>query len=300
MYPNLEYGSVTYYLENADVRIVGGATSYTVSDCDQNAGAVYVDAYNGWVFSRFNEFIPFSRGVLNAARGLVEVAYDYYATNSGYLSSNDRITIHAGAIGYQFGRFTVAHEYGHAIHEKALSGNAAGGQCPAQHYLDGYYNLACAFSEGFADFVGATAQNVYDVGIYYLYIADYTNWYLYNAGADGSIQEASVAAMLYDLTDAPGGDGGASEPWDVTLGERVAATIRDCRLKYHGFTTRIRGADDFVYCAERNIDPTAQSAYFLTRPPFQRASIISSNAAASSNWPQSGVRSVWRKDLYGL
>jgi hypothetical protein len=110
-----------------------------------------------------------------------------------------------------------------------------------------------------------------------------------------------VAAMMYDLTDSDGGDGGASEPWDITLGERVAATIRDCRLRLpNASVTRVRGADDFVYCAERIVDPSVRSSFFLSRPVSARAQSITANASPSSYWSQVDVRKVWRKNVYGL
>lgn len=297
-YPALEYATVSYSLENNDVRVIGGAGSWYEGDCDPNLPSHVVESQRSWLFSRYNDFIPFSRGLLNVSRIRVDVVYDVNEPGAFYQSANDRITIGPNTIYTDYGRFTVAHEYGHAIHEKALGGIATtSGQCPSPHALNGYYTLACALSEGFGDFLGATSQNVWDVYGYYIVIADYA----YTPGANGSIQEAAVAAMMYDLTDSPGGDGSASEPWDVTSGERVAATIRDCRVRYgSGFITKVRGADDFVYCAERTIDPAVRSSFFLTRSSSTRAAAITANATASANWPSSGVRSVWRKNLYGL
>lgn len=300
-YPNWYYANTMYWLENADVRVVSGGSSLIVSDCDTSTPSDYASTPHAWLFARYNEFIPFSRNLLNVSRALIPIAYDPNLNGAQYTSSNDQITFGPSTLYYQYGRFTVAHEYGHAIHEKALSGNAASGQCPVPHYLNGRYNLACALSEGFGDFVGATSQNVYDVGDYYLFIVDYTNHAWFSPGTDESIQEAAVAALFYDLTDSPGGDGGASEPWDQTLGERVSATIRDCRIRLpNAFVTRIRGVDDFVYCAERTIDASVKASYFQTRTSASRAQSITANASSSPYWPQSGVRAVWRMNLYGL
>ena len=303
--PTNTYTTASPTLSNNDLVISNWAGEFSGGYCDGGPIEHVMATEISWIWTRLNQFIPFSRGVLNASRGRVNVTYDPNLAISFYRASDDRIVI-GGNIGNgvkllsDYGRFTVAHEYGHAIHEKALSGNSTGGNCPQEgHALEGFYNLECALSEGFADFVSATAQNVWDQGIYYLYIVDYTNRSYFTPGADASRQEAAVAALLYDLTDSPGGDGGASESWDYVSGERVAATIRDCRLKTGPVGTfRVRGIDDFVYCAERYIDSAVRSSFFLTR--YSPATGITANATASSNWPQAGVRSVWRKNLYGL
>jgi len=301
LYPGLEFAPITYYLENDDVRIIDGNGSVIVESCESTVQSDYAETNRAWMFARYNEFIPFSRALLNVSRGRMDVRYDPNLNGAYYTASPDRITHGPSTLFYQYGRFTVAHEYGHAIHAMALGGIAGSGSCPAPHYLNGYYNVTCALVEGFADFVGATAQNVYDVGTYYLYIVDYTNKPWYTAGADGSTQEAAAAALMYDLTDSDGGDGGASEPWDGTLGERVPATIRDCRLRLPNSTiTRVRGTDDLVYCAERFIDATVRNSFFQTRPTSGRAQAITANATASPYWVQSNVRQVWRKNLYGL
>lgn len=299
-YPALEYASVSYALENGDVRVVGGSGSWIEGNCDLGMLSNEIESERAWLFSRNRQFIPFSRGLLNAARPLIEVVYDLNEPLARYHSGPDRVVTGPNAIFFDYGRFVVAHEYGHAIQEKALGGLASTNQCPDLHQIFGYYNLSCAYQEGFADFVGVASENLWNVAPYYARIVDYTNNTYYTPGTDGSIQEAAVAAMMYDLADAPGGDGGASEPWDITSGERVAATMRDCRVRYSAFTVKVRGADDFIYCAERTINSAVRSTYFQTRPSAQRATSITANATPSANWPATGVRSVWRKNLYGL
>lgn len=273
------------------------------SGCDLTDQQYSLSSPHSWLYLYITQFAPWSHGLLSQSRGPVALWYDPNLSGAKYAPGNDRITVGVSPYIYgQFGRFTLAHEYGHALHEKALDGNAAGGQCPTTHYLNGYYNLECAFSEGFADFMGAASQNVWDVGIYYQYIVDYTNGPWFGAGQDGSIQEAAVAALLYDMADTPGGDGGASEPWDGVGGAyQVALTIKHCRLYTSGgFTTRPRGADHFVYCAERNIDPAVRSSFFTTRTTTYRPTSITANAGYSGDWPTPAVRPVWRKNLYGL
>jgi hypothetical protein len=276
---------------------------YGDSGCDPGEQQYVLPSGESWLYVHLNRFAPWSHGLLAQSRGPVAVWHDRNLNGANYRSQYDRITIgREPFIFYEFGRFTLAHEYGHALHEKALNGNAAGGQCPSPHYLDGYYNLECAFSEGFANFVGAASQNIWNVGLYYRNIVDYTNNAWYSAGADGSIQESAVAALLYDMADSPGGDGSASEPWDGVGGAyQVALTIKQCVLQTaSGYATRPRGADHFVYCAERNIDSGVRSTYFRTRSATWFPTAILGNANYTGDWPVAAIRPVWRKNLYGL
>jgi hypothetical protein len=299
-----EQASGTWSLENYDVYMVHPTGSYGESGCDTSFQQYVVGSTpHAWTYVHLNRFIPYSRGLLAQSRGRIVVQYNATLNGAYYQGgSTDRITMGPPTIGGPYGRFVVAHEYGHAVHEKALGGNAAGGRCPDPHYINGYYNLECAFSEGFANFLGAAAQNVYDVGEYYLYIVDYTNRPWYTPGADGSIQEAAVGALLYDMADGAGGDGGASEPWDgVGGGYQVASTIKQCTLRTStGATTRIRGVDHFVYCAERTIDPNVRSNFFRTRTSQFLPTAILTNANYTNDWPTAAIRPVWRKDVYGL
>jgi hypothetical protein len=307
LFPALTFARVDFALENSLVRVTGGNGSFIESDCDPSLREAYVAAPAGWMFRLYNEFIPFSRGLLNVERGQIQVIYDESFTGLAFykainpFTSGDYIKIGPQNFWGTYGRFTLAHEYGHAIHAVALGGINSSPSCPGTHEIFGYYNLGCAFSEGFADFVGATSQNLWNVGNWYIKIVDYTNNNWYNPGFDGSIQEAAVAAFFYDLTDSPGGDNGADEPWDTTFGERVAATIRDCKVRVGSVTvTRSRGVDDFVFCAERTVNTMIRSTYFQSRPSTSRANAIQTNATASPYWPQAAVRQVWQKDLYGL
>jgi hypothetical protein len=297
------YEQMTGSMTMSGYAVLNWSGGYGDGGCDAGVQQFYLPSGESWLYVHLNNFAPWAHGLLAQSRGPVAVWHDRGLDGARYNGGSDRITIGREPYIYgDFGRFTLAHEYGHAFHEKALSGNAASGQCPNPHYLNGYYNLECAFSEGFANFMGAASQNIWDVYAYYIDIVDYTNRPWYNAGADGSIQEAAVGALLYDMADGAGGDGGASEPWDGVGGPyQVALTIKQCVLRTaSGYVTRPRGIDHFVYCAERNIDSGVRSAYFNTRSATWFPTAIVGNANYTHDWPTEAVRPVWRKDLYGL
>lgn len=95
------------------------------------------------------------------------VTVDVQATGSGgaYFPGSDHIEIRGQTVWGQVGFVVGAHEYGHAVHEKALNGNEAGGACPSPHYINIAHNLQCGYSEGFANFhAGITVPESLTIG----------------------------------------------------------------------------------------------------------------------------------------
>ncbi|MCU0649792.1 MAG: hypothetical protein MUF00_17515 [Gemmatimonadaceae bacterium] len=296
--------SVTWSMSDDDVEMINSG-GWAESDCDQTFRQVQISPEPVWVWITLRQFVPFSRSLLGVSRPRIRVGFESGGNGGAfYRPSEDRIKMGDSTVFFGYGRFVTAHEYGHAIHERALNGNWAAGGCPSPHNLNGYYSLQCALSEGFANFLGAASQNVYDARPFYGYIVrrqQFGSW-LYEPGRNATIQEAAVGAMLYDFADSPGGDDGADEPWDtVEGGTQVAATMRQCGLRLpSGQVVGPRGADDFVFCAERVITPSIQSQFFPTRPVTTRAQQLVRNAPAFPWWPSSGIRTVWRHNLWGL
>jgi hypothetical protein len=201
----------------------------------------------------------------------------------------------------------MAHELGHAAHEKALNGNVAGGSCPSPHYLDGAYNLACAYSEGFGNFHAAAIRSS-EIGYYYSYF-QYNDGYpghtysgntVTGTSTDGSINESAVAAFLLDLTDSD------SETHDLTAypGSYVSQVIRTCevyrRISWISTWVRATGVDHLTYCFENQVDPavTGSSVYFTTRSPDPTGQRESA-AEPFGSWNRWNIRTVWLRDLYG-
>jgi hypothetical protein len=109
------------------------------------------------------------------------------------------------------GKFTQAHEYGHALDHGALgAANTFSSFCPSPHLFDEPSNVKCAFTEGFANY---HAFATWGTQIIQTLSWAEPNFFFDNADGDnGTVREDAVAAFLYDLTDA-----GSSESHDNSI-----------------------------------------------------------------------------------
>jgi hypothetical protein len=274
---------------NSSLNILGGSGGLIQgdqSDCDPpSAIDVYVDSDEAHVFKTMTAVAGVSATTFQHTRSQVAVELDAGASNSFYSSGNDRITIRNGTgsadhVWGPWGQFLMAHEYAHALHEKGLNGNAASGNCPSPHFIDGAYNLQCAFSEGFANYFG----HVFD-GTFFGGNIETNSYY---SGGDGSVVEGAVAAFLFDMSD------GANETHDAMAYPHsyVAELVKSCEV--HG--DQVDGVDFFVYCAEQQVDGTAES-YFPRST--STSSSVSEGASEPGSWSVSDIRSGWLENLFG-
>lgn len=248
------------------------------------------------VFAVLTRGINQSRSFFGASRTGVAVKVLSSVGQANYSSWNDEITIYSNSVWSSWGRFTALHEYGHALMEKGLGGNAASGNCPLNHYFDAATNLKCAFSEGFADY---HAQAL-GAGYFY-YGGDYTygcTTYTTSAPAyctayattrDGSIVEGAVAVYLSHVTDA------INSPHDSVSypGSYVASVINTCRLNV-GWLVQIDGADFMSYCLQSSF---SGSTSFLTRNS-SGTTIYSNPATKPGTWSAASVNQLWKWDLF--
>ncbi len=258
------------------------------------------------LFKNMEATIPESQALLGYSRPIIYVNMMSNINNSYYSEGSDAIFIKTSHTLHEFGIFTFAHEYGHAVHDKALGGIAAYGACPDSHYVDGAYNLGCAWKEGFADFHAAyTRREVLTSGGFADHEFESNQFY---QGGDGSIIEGSVAAFLYDLVDGPNDpDGPTNQPDgddDAVQypGSYLGTLMRTCLITQFGGVIRgENGIDDLIYCLERQVDPAVKnsSIYFVTRPANLEAVGESESATEPTNWSQSAIRALWTHNLYG-
>jgi len=231
------------------------------------------------------------------------------ASNSYYDPNSDQVTIQTSSVWGEWGVFTLAHEYGHAAHQRALNVIFGYGACAESgHYIDGSYNLGCAYTEGFADFHGVYTRRD---ALTNTFASDYNIEHnVFYSSGDGSIVEGAVAAFLYDLVDGPGDPDGAANESDGDddavqyPGTYVATLMRTCNITYDFFGFHVRsenGIDDLSYCLERQVDPAVKnsSAYFVTRPSSNEAVSASEGATEPPSWSQSAIRTLWTHNLYG-
>lgn len=296
-----ENGDVVVYEEMASKR-----TRYLE---DPPCGAtVPTDTYSNMshVFNRMNITIDRSEGFFQHSRGKIPVNLSYDEELSFYrpegwslldeppLYGGDYIVIceSDSRFSEDAGNRIIAHEYGHALHDKELGGNE-GGCNGKDHYLNGALSLPCAFSEGFAQYhasVTIDGDNTFipeiEDNVYYPASPENSE-----SGPldDGSIIEGAVAAFLYDLTDP------ANEPHDQVdyPGEYVAEIIETCTVSAP-LAQRADGIDHLIACFQQSIPN--YSIYFPNRdnPP----SDFQEGASEPSGWDANAIDLLWKTNLY--
>jgi len=248
---------------------------------------------------------------------------------AAYYRSEDRIRVGENRIWFQDGFFVAAHEYGHAFHERAIGGiGTASGQCPpAGHWLNGAYNLQCAYTEGFADFYAAFVLQDSIVGFredlfefphdtaygrwgsylpYGRWCLQSTSYNFCSSGqftGKGSLAEAAVAAFLYDLAD---GSGTANYPpgWDddgVAVGAAwIGYVINSCEVLENGQWVRNNGVDHLAYCFEQRLGDASgsyrQQGYFSTR--YGSPSGWRTPGAPAPPVGAEAIKLLWQGNLY--
>ncbi|MEP6590393.1 MAG: hypothetical protein ABJC19_04335 [Gemmatimonadota bacterium] len=282
---------------------VSGAGGYDACGTWSSAGSPYQiiapSAANARVFATLTSTIPTSRSYFGFQRNQIPVKVYSDTGTSNYSAGADDIEMYGNAIWTAYGRFAATHEYGHALHEKALGGNAASGNCPTGgHRIGQLTNLQCAFSEGFADYHARAVGSLYFglEGVDYTYgcLAYSSNtctWY--HGVRDGSGVEGAVASFLYSVTDA------SNDSHDVLTypGSYVANVIKTCVLGTYLAQRRIDGVDYLSYCLEANVDATVRSTYFAGRTSGVTG-IYLNTATKPSGWSAADVRQGWLWDLY--
>jgi hypothetical protein len=245
------------------------------------------------IFVNLKATVPASRAFFGRQRGGIQVDFNPADPISFYLTSDDKIRINRDATFSDYGVFVVAHEYGHAMHEKALGGIPfSGGACPSSHYLElSSVTLGCAFREGFADFHGAVTRGTAAGRLYDIVTSNYYG--TLPGSNDGSVFETSVAKFLYDLTDGSSNN----EPWDRAQypGSYVGSVIKSCSVQA-GIWAPADGVDHLAYCFEQQVDPSVRLSFFPTRaaPPTAE----SQSAVTPATWSRDDIRALWLRDLY--
>jgi hypothetical protein len=204
-----------------------------------------------------------------------------------YTENDDHIQIDTAHTWGPYGIFTVAHEYGHAVHHIVLGGIKHNSGTCSSHGMHDYINYGCAYFEGFADYHAAVVRG--SAGEFF---TDIVNEPTHN-GQNGSINENGVASFLYDLTDAAGDEAFDSVQYPTSY---IADVWRTCDAHEAVFPNNwqsAHGIDHMIYCFEQTVDPTA-TAYF--RGPLWDAEAES--ATEPTGWSQSAIRSIWKADLF--
>ena len=204
---------------------------------------------------------------------------------SSYNRFRDEITFR----GTYYSPWTAAHEYGHALHNKAMGGGwSAGSICTSEErrfHLPTDY--PCAFKEGFASYAA-------NVG------TDSTDWTFGNYeslhyddeddGEEGTI-EANIAALFHDLID------GGTETGDRTSypADYIADVFATCWITNKGGRRFYRNdVTDYVWCLENRVDEDEHEAAFPSVPAPRSAD---EDADEPDDWNATHIRSTWKKNI---
>ena len=271
----------------------------TPSVCGKTLDYGTTDNGSASVHAELMQTIAASRAMLGRSRGVIDARYPVGTEQSMsvYQNDDDYMNIAPNATYGADARFYLAHEYGHAVHEKALDGNrgAGGGGCNPHYFTgpEGASNHTCAFSEGFADFHAALTRGT-SIGPYW-----YNHMQTPETYPSGAIAEQTVAAFLLDVTD-PAYD----EPHDLVYypASYVADLIRTCEdyPTLSGFTygyARPNGIDGILWCMEQQVDVSAANVYFPYRSP-QYTAFRESAFEPGGPTQQADVRRFWLWDLF--
>ena len=211
--------------------------------------------------------------------------------------------------------FTVAHEYGHALHHKALGGLWWPGDkawdywdwtC-FSHWFTKVTNFRCALQEGFAHYAGVIGSGGYYEDCFE-HFGDPAKP-LKNP-REGSCRaeapqgkkpkiEGHIAALFLDLTD------GNNERYDWTEypGRYVAEVFKTCKTqsKYHiplfpdiYIWWKRTNVSNIVWCLENYIDRALHKEVF---PGIRTPEAVKEKATEPPDWDPLDIRATWLKNL---
>ncbi len=200
--------------------------------------------------------------------------------------------------------WTAAHEYGHALHHKALGGIWWRSPNCKDHAFRKITSYRCALKEGFADYAGTVGSAT----------ADHPRGYLHDCLEHFGTSRASrpwcrsvshdrkpkiegwVAALLMDLVDEDTGEKG---DWTAYGGRYVAEVFKTCEVKgkalgiFPDWKNRSR-VSDIVWCLENRIDDRLHKEVF---PGVWLPSKVKEKAKEPPDWNPLDIRTTWLKNL---
>lgn len=227
---------------------------------------------------------------------MLEVSVDV----SQYDLDNDVILMKASEPNHifgAFGLFTAAHEYGHAVHHRALGGiNPGHAENCNPHRVPIRSSLGCALAEGFADYHAvATAGSG---ASWFFRIRDRRFAVVSDSPqADAAQAEGPVASVLFDITDSA--DDGTETHDRIDYPRSYVSQIMETCRNPDGPAD---GMDFIVYCFEQGI---REAVVYHTSPEFffargQNPLFASESANEPSVWRLTDIRDVWLHNLYDL
>ncbi len=258
----------------------------TADDCNTSMQVVGTDhTYMPW--SNLKEAIP----RIDSGFGGYFKARQSWGTDMGhggrsyYLQTSDRIVFGP----YSFGsKFTAAHEYGHALHHKALGGLWDTEYACRTHELWEESGYRCAFQEGLADYAGKIGSR-----------DPHPSYNFESPPTDGSdrepLTEGYVAALFWDLIDSVS-DGDDDTNYSAYY---VMTVFRTCKVRRRNEFGIVRTHDrenisDFVWCLENRVNRTVHNNEFRgIRAPESAGE----GATEPRDWNANDIRDTWLQNV---
>lgn len=264
------------------------------------------DSKHARAYVELNKSVTGAENSFGRSRDSIYTRITPNALNSAYYPPGDTIVLRESHIEDETAIFVTAHEYGHAFDHKALNGLHGGG-CPSPHYLDGSHNEGCAYSEGFANYVGAWTRR--DLSpTEYGFPREIEADTLYYPGDpshgtgdpdNGLLIEGAVASYLYDLTDASSGAHSMNESFDNQSlpGSYLADVWATCKVQYSGqFLLPADDIAELTLCLEDRVtSPIYDDSFPTGTAPIQQ----SHTASKPGSWSRAAIVDIWAEDLLG-
>ncbi|MDX2183915.1 MAG: hypothetical protein SFW08_08025 [Gemmatimonadaceae bacterium] len=225
-----------------------------------------------------------------------------YLISSGssyYSKANSTIHIRLGNAFSPWGHWVQAHEFGHALHDKALGSWYEYRADSDGHSFSSIEHWSVAWVEGVANFL---ADMLFGPSPFFSAeswaINSLPSWPLApDGGLDGSRSEGQVASFLWDLADST-----QDHPADVTVAgfNGVLSLIKACEVYIGGQYAHAVSLEHAVLCAERQADPLVANSswYFRSRQFVASAQRLNGYSLPLAFPSTSSVRALWRKVLY--
>lgn len=283
-----------------------GSDNGNYDDCSNGTNLerqIISDSKPSHVYVNMKATMDSSRSLLGRSRGLLQVELDPNADNSFYSRSDDQVTIKSsdvdGHVFGSFGLFVAAHEYGHAVHEKALGGINDTSNC-SEHEVPEPSSLSCALSEGFADYHAVATAGPDASWHFAISRRAFTKVEEYDGSQsyDPAEIEGAFAAFLFDVTDPAFNEEQSGSAHDSIAypGNYVAGIIESCQAD----GAPASGTDHSVHCFEQAVRSevlTHSNPEFFPARTFPPSS-VGESASEPADWDLSELRSLWLVNIY--
>jgi hypothetical protein len=300
-------GNGEYYIQGS-MELVGGGFYFSgpiggftedIGSCTNDGGDWSLPGDNMEVFYHILDAVNASRAFFSPwSRSAVAIGISNDGTTSShYDGGSDLITIQAQgdkrAIWGAYGLFTVAHEYGHALQNKALESIPGSTGCPSPHFINSHEGVTCAYWEGFADYHAVATRGpqiaALSGGSYWISEVEGDQARIDAGGGNTEDIEGSVAALFYHMTSSS----------DLNLPTRYVADLSAyCRFYSSslGYYLYVNGADAAIKCAQGSL--TADDQSLLSMRSLTGWSLVNT-PTQPGNFNASTFRSEWHQRLFG-